>query len=327
MRNPVARLRSRSSSSGGISENRRVSWPARPLSPRNGSERSRAERLHTFAVRPKDERMKLRWMGLCMLAAGVAGCALDLNGLSGGCRAPDGGSCQPLPPGACAGTAGPTAVRVSFDGGSFCIDRTEVTNADYDAFLSARGGDVSGQPAVCTWNASFVPSLWPVASTDLQLPVLGVDWCDARAYCAFAGKHLCGRIGGGPQPFTHFDDAATSAWNEACSAGGTRAYPYGNSFDAGICATRTGSAQAVGSAPGCEGGEPGLFDMSGNAEEWVDSCAASSPGDAGAQDPCLAVGGSFRDRLPGELSCSGGAGQLQPRSARDPWRGLRCCSE
>ena len=56
---------------------------------------------------------------------------------------------------ACPGTAGPSMVRVP---AGFCVDSTEVTSAQYDAFLTARGSDVSGQPASCTANTTFAPN-------------------------------------------------------------------------------------------------------------------------------------------------------------------------
>src|SRR5262249_36937595 len=42
--------------------------------------------------------------------------------------------------------------RAGADGASFCIDATEVTIGQYFAFLQAKSGDVSGQPAECAWN-------------------------------------------------------------------------------------------------------------------------------------------------------------------------------
>jgi len=41
------------------------------------------------------------------------------------------------------------------DVGGYSVDSTEVTVANYKAFLKAKAGDTSGQPAVCSWNKSY----------------------------------------------------------------------------------------------------------------------------------------------------------------------------
>src|SRR6185437_5545544 len=103
-------------------------------------------------------------------------------------------------------------------------------------------------------------------------PVVCVDWCDAQAYCAWAGKRLCGAIGGGPA--TTYGDPNESQWYNACSNGGTTSFPYGNDYVAGDC-NGGATVAAVGTTPGCQGlTSPyfGIFDMSGNVKEWEDHC-------------------------------------------------------
>lgn len=77
----------------------------------------------------------------------------------------------------------------------FEIGSREVSNGEYQQFLAAQQ-DPAIQPGECAWNDDFTPTQWPVASA--TLPVVNIDWCDARAYCAWAGKRLCGAIAGGP---------------------------------------------------------------------------------------------------------------------------------
>ena len=99
--------------------------------------------------------------------------------------------------------------RVRFDG--FWVDRHEVTNRQYKAFLDAggykrrelwqhpfvQGGktlsfdealgmfrDVTGRPGPATWTLGNYPS------GEDGLPVTGVSWYEASAYAAFAGKSL-----------------------------------------------------------------------------------------------------------------------------------------
>jgi len=94
---------------------------------------------------------------------------------------------------------GPNMVRVpTVDGRSYCIDATEVTQAQYSQFLFVKKGDTSGQEARCTWNMSYGVTCGgfdPVARGGY--PVVCIDWCDAVAFCSWAGKRLCGKIGGG----------------------------------------------------------------------------------------------------------------------------------
>ncbi len=213
----------------------------------------------------------------------------------------------------CQGSAGPTAVRVQLDGGSFCVDTTEVTKADYAAFLSVKEKDLGGQPPECAANTSYVPSQdWPIVAGDESLPVAYIDWCDARAFCAWAGKRLCGsRV----DAFVTRDE-----WLVACSRDATRTYPYGNQYDPNACNgdNRVGKTTPVGSLPGCVGGYDGLFDMSGNVSEWTADCD-----DAGV---CLHKGGGYSTTDGAtKIACAafGGIGRMENYSSV----GIRCCAD
>jgi formylglycine-generating enzyme required for sulfatase activity len=217
----------------------------------------------------------------------------------------------------CKGIHGPKPVSL----GSYCIDSTEVTGMSYTEFLAAKAGDMSGQPPACSSNASYEPTV----AGNGQVPVFGVDWCDAFAYCAWAGKRLCGKIGGGAVPSALVTNAFADEWYNACSKGGTRDFPYGNTRDGDACngADRDGSAGPVpvGSLPGCEGGYPGLFDMAGNLWEWEDSC---SPDAGGADAGCMVRGSSYASN--DSTSCS--AARPFPRAfASLSVVTSRCCSD
>lgn len=183
----------------------------------------------------------------------------------------------------CRGTQGPQPVNV----GGYCIDATEVRRLDYDAFLAAKAGDTSGQPADCSWNTTYEPLY---GSDGPNWPVLGIDWCDAFMYCRWAGKRLCGRIGGGTTPPAIVTNALGDEWHRACTNGGTRAFPYGDTYEDGRCNTAGLESDAVdvASYPRCEGGYPGLFDMAGNSWEWSDNCDG-----AGADGTCYLRGQAF----------------------------------
>jgi hypothetical protein len=219
--------------------------------------------------------------------------------------------------------------------GAFSIDATEVTKAQYADFLAAKGTDTSGQAPYCGFNTTFTPTNeWPPTPEQLGLPVNWVDWCDAVAFCKWAGKRLCGRIGGGSTPHNDYDKPAVSQWHAACTANGTRRFPYGNSYDPTKCvgdksATGgySGKAQPVGSFAGCEGGFPGIFDLSGNLVEWEDSCVAYT----GGSDFCRERGNSFQgpddlDSEPGYFAACN-MNNNNPRNSTNNTRGFRCCQD
>ncbi|HVW24526.1 MAG TPA: SUMF1/EgtB/PvdO family nonheme iron enzyme [Polyangiaceae bacterium] len=233
------------------------------------------------------------------------------------------------------GKAGPPMVSITPPSGpSYCIDTTEVTVSDYAAFL-ASNPPLSLLPAtVCAWKKSFVPDgVFPPAG-GADLPVSSVDWCDAAAYCAFAGKHLCGKVGGGSNAYTDFAKPA-SEWYFACSAGGKTTFPYGSTFDPSACVgvdfdgtsgfqPTTDTPHDVGSATRCHGQTApfsAIYDMAGNVAEWEDSCDSTG----GSADYCHVRGDSYREGNETTMPC--GYAPRMTRSYRGGYIGFRCCSE
>src|SRR5438445_3243368 len=108
-----------------------------------------------------------------------------------------------------AGKGGPAMVPA----GSFCIDQTEVTNAQYQDFVATNPSHADQIPE-CAWNGSWVPfsGAWTYDNQTATFPVAGVNWCQAYGFCAWAGKHLCGAPGGGPAT-----SWTSSAYYLACS--------------------------------------------------------------------------------------------------------------
>jgi formylglycine-generating enzyme required for sulfatase activity len=233
-------------------------------------------------------------------------------------RGAPGGGFPPAP--VAAGSACPARMA---DIGPFCIDTTEVTNVMYSPFLAAKPS-AALQRAACAWNVDYTPSGGPPASD--TRPVVGVDWCDAWLYCAWSGKRLCGHIGGGSNPTGDFADAASSEWYDVCSNGGTSAFAYGDAFDATKCAhggEDGGAYVHANSIPTCVGtAKPfdAVFDMSGNAGEWEDSCS----GEVGAGDVCRVRGGG-PPNAPTEGSCA--MDELVRRDQASKAVGFRCCAD
>jgi hypothetical protein len=236
---------------------------------------------------------------------GTSAGSLAAGGTDAGGQGGDGdGGTPPLP--------GPTLIET----GSYAVDSTEVTVAQYKEFLEAKAGDVTGQPTVCAWNESY----YDMASMPLEQntwPIANVDWCDATAYCSWAGKRLCGAISGGSIGFEGFSDPAQSQWFRAC--GGPLGQPHPNSD--WMCNDNGGfdDVAPVASFPGCEGFYPGLFDLQANVAEWVDSCDGSS----GEEDHCILAGGSALDQ---DSYCNETFTDVK-RSDTSPYFGFRCCSK
>jgi hypothetical protein len=210
---------------------------------------------------------------------------------------------------------GPTMAKAT----SYYVDSTEVSKAEYDVFLKAKGTDTSGQIAECTWNTSYAPQ---GPAVDDPRPIVDVDWCDAAAYCAWADKRLCGNIAGGPVAATDLNDATKSQMYLACAGNGNERYPYGGfTYKAGYC--NFGDYMAdVGTFPMCEGHYTGMFDLIGNAAEWIDSCDGSGGTDH-SKDLCQLGGGSY---IKSDYNCQIYIGDYT-RSDHADLFGFRCCSK
>jgi len=127
----------------------------------------------------------------------------------------------------------PTSITLS----DFWIDKYQTTNAEFQEYLTATGG----QP----------PEIWPGKS--LNQPVRGVTWDQAAAYCTWKNKRLpkeaeweaAGR-GSGPSPQEY-------PWGD----------DYNKSADLPVDDTYDVGTQSFNQSPF------GVFDLVGNVWEWV----------------------------------------------------------
>jgi hypothetical protein len=229
-----------------------------------------------------------------------------------------------LPPAfTCPSGPGPTMVAIE---SRYCIDSTEVTHQQYFDFLrDGRRPPASQLPAHCAGN-DLNPdddAGWSVPVGRARFPVNHVDWCDAYTYCAWAGKRLCGKIGGKELSVADARDFRVSQWVRACTKGGTQEFPYPGAYDPARCDTGKpedpDQTHEVGRRT-CEGGYPGIFDMSGNVQEWIDLCTGAD---------CFMMGGSYaaRNANSGEESHCQLGGYPERRTNHWAASGFRCCSQ
>jgi hypothetical protein len=85
-----------------------------------------------------------------------------------------------------------------------------------------------------------------------EKPLTNVTWVDAVMRCRSMGKDLCSR----------------SEWRAACAGSRRGAYPYGSEYRPEECNTENRSLSGSGEYDRC-GSDKGVFDLTGNAWEWV----------------------------------------------------------
>ena len=209
----------------------------------------------------------------------------------------DSGASPDADSGPCPTGRGPTMVALDY-GSPFCIDSTEVTVGQYKQFVAAvTAGYTPVSAPRCAWNTTFAMPASTFCTMPDDFPASCVNWCQAYSFCAWSGKHLCGALLGGSIPYASALDVGVASWAAACTSGGANTYSFGNTYmsycnmpdpanDGG-----TGEPLAVASEPQCVG-PAGVFDLLGNASEWVDSCQIDMASATGDTDICDHLGGA-----------------------------------
>ncbi len=141
---------------------------------------------------------------------------------------------------------------------AYYMDKFEVTNAQYWEFLQYidRTGDHSkcfpGEPKDKNHKPGTPHTNWEYPYYDFpDYPVTRVDWYDAYAYSAWAGKRL----------------PTEAEWEKAARGTDGRRFPWGNVWDAKRCNVGPNAPLTVGSF---EYGKSifGCMDMIGSVSEW-----------------------------------------------------------
>jgi formylglycine-generating enzyme required for sulfatase activity len=230
-----------------------------------------------------------------------------------GTGAPDGNNSQTLPAcsgGTSPGTHGPAMKHVGrLGGGCFWLDESEVTVEHYDQFLA--GGPQNVAPCAGK-NTSFAPGGGPGTSAP-DLPVTGVDWCDAAAYCAWTGKRLCSTY--------DLSGAKKSEMESTCTDGDHDGFLYAQKFSlaSGNCRGNTSSPAPVKSLASCVT-PTGVFDLVGNVREWTAECDGTDYDKA-----CAARGGAYTSTSAADWGCL--TRITYPRDRAAPDLGFRCCAD
>ncbi len=219
-------------------------------------------------------------------------------------------------------------VRIDAAEGSYAIDAREATGDELGRFFDAvRSGAYKPSDPRCTWKSkeSYGSSHDDCDGRQPSAAAGCTEWCDAVEYCAWAGKRLCGKIGGGVAKQSETRDPHKSQWTRACV--GTRAsaavFPYGDQSQVGRCNTKEIGLQrpnAPGSLAQCSGSPTDLFDMSGNVGEWEDSCDLT----VGNHGVCDIRGGSYKHPID-QTGCS--ADVLGDAEIPYDDVGVRCCKD
>ncbi len=184
---------------------------------------------------------------VALLTIGASSCAsvIGLDELHRGAGGDDGGAATSSGAGAsgagtgvaagapCSATRATAGVHVTTGDGAYCVDSAEVTNDEYAAFLATRPGGQSLPDACNGDNPDFRPKQgWPAPPSAGSAPVTWVDWCDAYAFCAWAGESLCRCVDGVDGLFDANGDVAE--WEDSCTGDGNH----------DTCPTRGGAPDA-----------------------------------------------------------------------------------
>lgn len=245
----------------------------------------------------------------CVMEAGVSVCGCTDNSLYLG------GTCSQ--PGSC-------PAGMSWINPTTCIDDLEFSINDFLVFLNGLGSACDDPGPTCTgcggqrcfpseavnpWHYDTSDPGWWVegdVALGLSYPARYMSFDAAKSACQSVGKHLC----------------SANEWQSSCGGLADQNYPYGSSYQPGICQEGGGFGARPadrGDRSDCVNSEhPSLFDQSGNVWEWTNDCAGNTCQVRGGS---YAVDGSF---FPDAMGCHFEQGHERNSAEFDI--GFRCCA-
>jgi len=131
---------------------------------------------------------------------------------------------------------------------AYRMGKTPVTNAQYEEFVRDMRRSVAPEMG---WDGQKVPT------GAERLPVVGVTWYEAVAYCQWLSKKT-GR---------NYSLPTEAQWEKACRGGNNCVYPWGDEFDPTRCNHGQPALAIVDFFP--EQSDYGCFDMVGNVRQWT----------------------------------------------------------
>jgi formylglycine-generating enzyme required for sulfatase activity len=180
----------------------------------------------------------------------------------------------------------------------FFVDRYEVTNRQYQSFVQKTGHRL---PLV------WLDRGYPTGADNL--PVTGIDFHDAKAFCQSAGKRL----------------PTEQEWEKAARGPDGRLWPWGNKWDRTASKMDLADGNPLSPLPARVGAYPrdrsvyGVMDMAGNVSEWVETRIQGS-----LADIALTKGGNFALAEPYSFLSAGRTGQPQGNAL--DYLGFRCAA-
>jgi formylglycine-generating enzyme required for sulfatase activity len=193
---------------------------------------------------------------------------------------------------------------------AFLIDRYEVTNAQYAAFVKATGHRKSGPPSRYAKNT--------MRMRGVNQPVVYVSWEDAKAYCEWRGRRL----------------PTEAEWEKAMRGTDGRLWPWGNiEVPNGANWARVDDGFEVAAPVGhvrSDASPYGVMDGAGNVMEWVeDWYLESAYSEAPDRNPVGPEYGTYKVLRGAAYTSSGSDLRITARSKmmldfRDETIGFRC---